>query len=96
MDVSKSVSVSLPADQFEAVQIAVETGEFADVSHFVGDALLWFEASNAAPEDRREWLRRSFDDGVRSGPAIECSADDFFEGIKRRGRERMAAAKQAA
>jgi antitoxin ParD1/3/4 len=96
MTAMQKVSIALPADALSDVRAAVKTGDYASVDHVVRDALLWWEESNKTPEERLAWLRQAIQDGIDSGPAIEVDTMTFFEGVKRRGRERLASANKAA
>jgi hypothetical protein len=63
------------------------------------------EADDAAPphltvpegtrEEQQAWLRARIQDGLDSGRGVVAD-DEFFERIKRRGRERLKASRRAA
>lgn len=83
------LSITLPADQAEAVEAAVAAGEFASASDVVSSALdSWLlERSTNALEV--EQLRRLWNEGKASGDAKSFSFDD----VRRRARRALMASR---
>jgi antitoxin ParD1/3/4 len=96
MEARQKISVSIPPTMLAKVEAAAKTGDYANTNHVINDALLWWEESHKTPEERQAWLRQAIQDGLDSGPAIEGTVEELFEGVKRRGRERLARERKAA
>lgn len=47
-------------------------------------------------EEQLAWLRARVQEGLDSGPAREGTVDELFDGVIRRGRERLEQSKPAA
>jgi Arc/MetJ-type ribon-helix-helix transcriptional regulator len=83
----------LTPEQSDFVRMGIETGRYRDTSHAVGHALdQWVERERARME-----LLASLDTAEADGDDLVLDSqgdmDAFFEGIKQRGRDRLAAAK---
>lgn len=65
-------------DSNEAISHAMSEGDYRFLSDEVREKLL-------------DWLRQQVTDAMASGPPIEADLDRIFDGVKRRGRERLRA-----
>lgn len=51
---------------------------------------------DGSEEEQLAWLRARVQEGLDSGPAREGTIDELFDGVIRRGRERLEQSKRAA
>ncbi|MDB5709321.1 MAG: hypothetical protein JWL96_1391 [Sphingomonas bacterium] len=90
MGAIRKISIALTEEMAVSVDQAVASGDYATTSEVIREALRLWKGQRLTNDVAV--LRRLWDDGVASGPAV---AGDFDpEDIARRGRERMATAKQ--
>lgn len=94
MGAIRRIEIVMDEDIAAEAEDAVAAGEFATLDDVVRSAFeAWYERRLEAPENV-ERLRRLWEEGLASGPAVEMTGD-WFEDIKRRGRERAGAARDA-
>jgi antitoxin ParD1/3/4 len=86
----EKISIALPADMATLVRNAVETGDYASSSEVIREALREWKARRAARSEAVSELRRLWEEGIDSGrsAALDMAA------IKKRGRQRLQAAKK--
>jgi antitoxin ParD1/3/4 len=90
MGAIRKISIALTEEMAVSVDQAVASGDYATTSEVIREALRLWKGQRLTSDVAV--LRRLWDDGVASGPGV---AGDFDpEDIARRGRERMATAKQ--
>jgi antitoxin ParD1/3/4 len=82
----EKVSIALSPEMVAMLKGAVASGEYASASEVVREALREWNLRKAEIER----LRKAWREGVESGPSRPLD----FQEIKRRGRERLAQAKQ--
>jgi antitoxin ParD1/3/4 len=87
----EKVSIAIPTEMLETVKGAVSSGQYASTSEVVREALREWELRQPLRRAEIERLRKAWDEGIASGVAVPLN----FEDIKRRGRERLAEARQA-
>lgn len=78
-----TMNVSLPDEMKEWVEAQVATGRYANVSDYIRDVLR-----------REQGMIAKFQnliDEARASGVVQMSADELFEDIKRRSRERILA-----
>ncbi|MEG3087965.1 ribbon-helix-helix domain-containing protein [Sphingomonas sp. PB4P5] len=93
MDADRTFHIALDAEMATIVDGVVDSGEFPSAEDVVRMALdEWWQSRNQTPETIA-YLRRAWEEGLASGPAIEGNFD--LEDIKRRGMARLAAARAA-
>jgi antitoxin ParD1/3/4 len=80
------MEISLPKELQEMVQQKVESGQYNSTSEVIVDALWLLHYQDRLREIKLEELRAEIQKGLDSGPAQPFD----FEGIKARGRERLA------
>lgn len=91
MGVVRKIDVSLSEEVAAGIDAAVESGEFASADEVIAEALdSWNNARLPFDPDNTLRLRRLWEEGIASGPAVEMT-DDWFEDVKRRGRARIEA-----
>jgi antitoxin ParD1/3/4 len=86
----EKVSIALSPEMVAMLKGAVASGEYASASEVVREALREWNLRKPLREAEIERLRKAWRDGVESGPSRSLD----FQEIKRRGRERLAQAKQ--
>ena len=84
-NVSK-VSIALTSELNELIQNAVASGAYASASEVVREALRDWEDKQLHKKEQLALLRKMVQDGINSGPSVAFSV----EGIKQRGRKRLA------
>jgi antitoxin ParD1/3/4 len=80
-------NISLPPELEAYVDAKVASGEYAHASEVVRDAIRLAMRKEA---EKLEWLRNAIQEGIDS-PIVDMDEDEIFEGVKRRGREALAA-----
>jgi antitoxin ParD1/3/4 len=91
-----AMNVSLTPKLEKFVQRKLKSGMYASASEVIRDGLRLMEAKDKSDAEKLEALRKEIAKGVEQierGEYIEVSRAglrDFFEGIKRRGRRRLA------
>lgn len=95
------MNVSLTPELEAFVHRKVESGMYNSASEVIRESLRLLEEREWIKERRLEEIRREVKKGldqIRKGEFIQLNSDeelnDFFEDIKRRGRERLEAAKR--
>jgi antitoxin ParD1/3/4 len=86
----EKVSIALSPEMVAMLKGAVASGEYASASEVVREALREWNLRKPLREAEIERLRKAWREGVESGPSRPLD----FQEIKRRGRERLAQAKQ--
>jgi antitoxin ParD1/3/4 len=86
----EKVSIALSPEMVAMLKGAVASGEYASASEVVREALREWNLRKPLREAEIERLRKAWQEGVESGPSRPLD----FQEIKRRGRERLAQAKQ--
>ena len=66
------ISISITPGQLEKIQKAVERGDYASTSEVIRTALRGWELREDLQEREREQLGRLWDEGIASGPAVDC------------------------
>ena len=95
MDGPRPFECSLFDDMADIVDNAVAHGGYSSSDDVINEALAeWHQRRIETPEDFAR-LRQSIQEGLNSGDGGEVT-DEWFEDIKRRGRERLASAHRAA
>jgi antitoxin ParD1/3/4 len=72
----------------------VESGRYATASEVMREGLRLVEEREERRKAKLEALRAEIQKGFDSGPAEEVDLHEWIEGIKVRGRERLAARKR--
>lgn len=88
----EKISVSLPKEMTATMKDAVNAGAYASTSEIVRDALRDWQEKQLRKGEQLTRLRRMLQGAIDSGPGVPFDA----EGIKRRGRLRLAAIKKSA
>lgn len=83
----QKVSIALTGAQVVAMKAAVEAGEYATTSEIVREALREWQYRREMRQEDILKLRRLWDEGKASGPAVEV---DFVE-ARQAARQRIAA-----
>lgn len=86
----RKLDVALSEEMAVAFDSAIATGEYADDADIVGEALALWKRRQA---DHVAYLKRMWEEGIASGPAIDGNFD--LADIKRRGEARLAAMRAA-
>ena len=84
----RKVTISVEQDLADEIARAVASGEYAAEGQLVSEALHHWRRREARQAEVAR-LRALIDEGFESGNPIEAT-DEFYEDIKRRGRERLA------
>jgi len=87
----QKVSVALTGEQVSAMKMAIHAGEYATTSEIVREALREWQYRREMRQEDILKLRRLWDEGKASGPAVEV---DFVE-AKQVARQRLAAEEKA-
>lgn len=79
---------------FEAmIERLIESGRYSTASEIMRDGLRLIEEREERRKIKLDALRAEIQKGIDSGPAEEVDIRDMIEGIKARGRQRLAAKK---
>jgi antitoxin ParD1/3/4 len=73
----------------------IESGRYSTASEVMRDGLRLVEEREERRKAKLEALRAEIQKGLDSGPMEEIDVAEFFESIKARGREQLAARKRA-
>jgi antitoxin ParD1/3/4 len=73
----------------------VESGRYATASEIMREGLRLVEEREDRRKAKLEALRAEIQKGFDSGPAEEFDPREFFEAVKARGRQQLAARKRA-
>lgn len=79
----------------ELIARLIADGRYRSEADVIDNALFYLEEREERREAKLAKLRAEIQKGLDSGPAEEFDPKELFEDIKRRGRERLAAEKQA-
>jgi antitoxin ParD1/3/4 len=77
------------------IESLIESGRYSTASEVMREGLRLIEEREARRNAKLEALRAEIQKGFDSGPAEEIEVGKFIEGIKARGRQRLAARKRA-
>lgn len=86
----RRIAIVLDDDLDGEIAAAVERGDYPDINAVVDDALHQWQDNRIINQIDADRLRALWEEGIASGDPVEAT-DDFFEDVKRRGRERLAA-----
>jgi antitoxin ParD1/3/4 len=78
----------------ELIDSLVESGRYATASEVMREGLRLVEEREERRKAKLEALRAEIQKGFDSGPAEEVDLHEWIEGIKARGRQRLAAQKR--
>ena len=84
----RTLTVTVSAALAEALEAAVESGDYPTTGEIIREALGGWQRQRRLRAEEIAELRRLIQEGLDSGPAIEGNFDP--EDIKRRGRARLA------
>lgn len=91
MGAIRKIDVSVSKERASEIDAAVASGEFATIDEVIADAIdAWTVGRLPYDHENTLRLRRLWEEGIASGPAVEMT-DDWFEDVKRRGRARIEA-----
>ena len=90
MGAIRKISIALTEEMAVSVDQAVASGDYATTSEVIREALRLWKGQRLTSNTAA--LRRLWEEGVASGPAVAGNFDP--EDIARRGRERLATARQ--
>ena len=90
MGAIRKISIALTEEMAVSVDQAVASGDYATTSEVIREALRLWKGQRLAGDAAA--LRRLWDEGTASGPAVVGNFDP--DDIARRGRERLAAARR--
>lgn len=91
MGVVRKIDVTVSEERASEIDAAVDSGEFASAGEVVAAALdAWITERLFQDSANIQRLRRLWDEGIASGPAIEGNFD--LADIKRRAAERQQSA----
>ena len=79
----------------ELIDSLVESGRYATASEVMREGLRLVEEREERRKAKLEALRAEIQKGFDSGPAEEVDLSEWIEGIKQRGRQRLAGRKRA-
>ena len=88
MSAVQKVSVALTSEQLTLLKAAVDAGEYATTSEIIREAVRDWQLKRELRQEDIAHLRRLWDEGKASGAPRRIDFDD----VKRRGRQRAAAA----
>jgi antitoxin ParD1/3/4 len=77
----------------EVIENLIESGRYSTASEVIREGLRLVEEREENRKAKLEALRAEIQKGFDSGPAEEVNLAEFIEGIKTRGRQRLAARK---
>jgi antitoxin ParD1/3/4 len=75
------------------IESLIESGRYSTASEIMRDGLRMIEEREERRKAKLEALRAEIQKGFDSGPAEEIEIGKFIEGVKARGRQRLAARK---
>jgi antitoxin ParD1/3/4 len=73
----------------------IESGRYSTASEVMRDGLRMIEEREQHRNAKLEALRAEIQKGFDSGPAVETNIKEMIEAVKTRGRQRLAAEKNA-
>jgi antitoxin ParD1/3/4 len=83
-------------EHFEGfIQSLLESGRYSTASEVMRDGLRMIEEREQCRNAKLEALRAEIQKGLDSGPAEEVDLDEWIDSITARGRQRLAARKNA-
>lgn len=85
----RTLTVTVSAALAEALEAAVESGDYPTTGEIIREALGGWQRQRRLRAEEIAELQRLIQEGLDSGPAEEVT-DAWFEDVKRRGRERLA------
>jgi antitoxin ParD1/3/4 len=88
----RKISVALTAEQIAALQVAVETGEYATTSEIIREALRDWQSKRELRREEIDRLRRLWQQGIVSGRGKLGGIDQ----VKAEARRRRVAVKRAS
>jgi antitoxin ParD1/3/4 len=74
----------------QLIEGLIASGRYSTASEIIRDGLRIIEEREQRREAKLEWLRAAIQEGLDS-PAEEVDIKEWIEGVKRRGRQRLAA-----
>jgi antitoxin ParD1/3/4 len=77
------------------IESLIESGRYSTASEVMRDGLRLIEEREERRQAKLEALRAEIQKGLDSGPAEEVDIHEMIEAVKARGRQRLAAAKNA-
>ena len=77
----------------QVIESLIESGRYSTASEVIREGLRLVEEREENRKAKLEALRAEIQKGFDSGPAEKVDLAEFFEGIKTRGRQRLAARK---
>jgi antitoxin ParD1/3/4 len=86
----EKISIALPSDMATLVHRAVQTGDYASSSEVIREALREWKARRAVRSDIVTELRLLWEQGLAGGRSAKLD----MAAVKKRGRERLRAAKK--
>jgi antitoxin ParD1/3/4 len=89
MTMATSYSIGKHFEGF--IERLIESGRYSTASEVIRDGLRLIEEREQSREAKLEWLRAAIQEGLDS-PVEEVDIDEWIEDVKRRGRQRLAAA----
>jgi len=78
------ISVALTGEQVDALKAAVNSGAYATTSEVVREAIRDWQLKSELRRDEIELLRRLWDEGEASGPAVPLDFDELRKEARRR------------
>lgn len=80
----EKISIALTQDMATLVREAVESGEYASASEVIRDALRDWKMKRALQQQQIDELRRSWQEGIDSGPAGPLNMSEIKRGARKR------------
>ncbi|MDB5526849.1 MAG: CopG family transcriptional regulator [Rhizobium sp.] len=77
-----SLVITLPADQMERLEEAVQSGEYASKLDVVMDALKLWEQRNTLESIDDDYLRQEYEAGLASGEPVAVNIRDLLTTFK--------------
>jgi antitoxin ParD1/3/4 len=77
------------------IESLLESGRYSTASEVMRDGLRMIEEREQRRNAKLEALRAEIQKGFDSGPAVETNIKEMIEAVKARGRQRLAAGKNA-
>ena len=78
----QTLTISLPPEQADRVQAAVDTGSYQSSSDVVSDALRLWEQREQMRADETQRLKAAYERGMASGEPVEIDRDTFLADLK--------------